>query len=335
MLNYTGLSPIYLQIVYLPVVMLFLYSCKFLKLPFLLFAFATIIPLLWFYLITQKQASSRTIALMGQFSDDLYGKKSRIFNYQLNKALRKENIGSAELLSYASDYSDAQLMLDNNQGVSFVLFGDVHKINLAQKAKIASLRSYPLSKDLPLELSFTKTISVFSLPLKPQSETIKYLQYLLNSQHSSKIKKEALLRSAAAFRLAWNESQHLAYSRFLIGNLLLEELLNSNEYQPALVECIKKAWDRAAKLSRLKQNPELVAALHNNRAVLRYLVMSLDFKKHKQTKKIKKQFKSAITVLQYENPYKIDYLSPFIARINLKMLKEHYGYKKKNKRQSK
>jgi hypothetical protein len=113
-------------------------------------------------------------------------------------------------------------------------------------------------------------VSLIGLSWEPADATIRFLANLIAGREALRNGKleaaEHFFLAAAAVEAFWTSNAHRAYPLFLLGNLYAHRAHSENA-ETGYTECATKAYATATAFLGTNDNPELLAAILQNKAV--------------------------------------------------------------------
>ena len=241
-------TPSQLQIIHLPLVLLpgFIWKVNFLPFSRILALLAACVGLVGYRSMASQHQVSSAAVTMAQFSDDAYGKQSRVFLSKLEDNLEIEGRTTAVAQhSELGSRGDIDSHFANNPIAKVLVGGNSYWIKVTERPQqFAELNNFALTEDFHKNLQIITQVPVFALSREPVKPTVEFLTHFINASLVPEALKEVYLFSAAAYQPVWSQSAHLAYARFLAANQILFKLLNSAEYQPAEADCVLRQYYR-------------------------------------------------------------------------------------------
>lgn len=343
--NSLGLDSSLAQAVAFPAVLLFLACLKFFnrKIPRWLLALAAVCAAAAVGFSCLHVVNNRKVLVVARLQDDEYETETRIFREQINRALRrdrqKSKIRAVRYWTSFRNIKDVMVFLKENAEVPAVIWGNTRWINVAfspleeQGFPTAELKHW-------LEAAGLKVVTMspsFGLSYRPRELTAEFLGRLFAGKLFAGGGERELfggneldLREAAGMSGPWTAPAHRAYAYWFLGNVLMASAFDYAAYDAGELGCAIRAYDRARFFLQPRDNPELLSAIYNNRAVARYLQGMLQGKK-KSKKTAILEFKLAAQLLRQPDPFKIGPRAGKIAKKNLAKLKNKSKRKPKHK----
>jgi|GEM_PF-2268993 len=222
--------------------------------------------------------------------------------------------------------------LAKNPSVPAVLWGNNRWVNISMAPPMEDAFPGPDLRQWlhALGLKVVPNIPVFGLSYQPRTETASFAAGLFKALSAPRwselmadlvlsAEHELDLREIGRAAAPWTTFEHRAYPYWLLGNLAMEASLRGQGYDAGEMNCALAAYNKAQSFLVRGGNPELLAAIFNNRGVAYYVQGVLENKK-----RVKKaalyEFKAAAKTLRLKNPFRIRYRAGKIAKSNLNKL---------------
>ncbi|WKZ57248.1 MAG: hypothetical protein QY326_00890 [Bdellovibrionota bacterium] len=239
---------------------------------------ATIGFLLTLYAFSPTQQGENEV-LMARFPGDDLGAESRIFRQQLRRRLPENStlVITPYHFSVKESAAAREIALERRPNSPFIWFSEAHTI-VEFSPKPPRVLKTPLITTLPARyqnLRLFDEISSIMLSTEPRLDTQVFLSNLISGIVMSPLAPDVIeevggemnLLAAATKRAGWRGGSHQAYAWWLLGNRYLWEAVSGNQLESAFLDCAFRAYLRAAKMFKPRDNRELISAIVNNQSV--------------------------------------------------------------------
>lgn len=282
-----------------------------------------------------KNASLRVF--VERFDGDTLGSRTHIFIEALNSSF--EQLGSVRATEWRSlENGKAEKTESINKRNEVILKGD-DRLLIAKLGRSNSIIlnqiNFPGRFLAATQLELVTWVPVISLSTQPYQATADYLTSLLSGalphtklelgaviekDDSVLSQEQEILLWSSTFRSdRWRSASHRALPAWILGNRFLVEAFKSGAIDMAELQCALKSYEIAAKFMRYGDNPELFAAINNNRGVAWYLVALITGKQEYRSY-ARKYLSLANQSMRQPNLFRLQYYSGHIARRNLARL---------------
>ena len=294
-----------------------------------------------------------------RFKGDTLGSRTRIFIEALNSSFERN--GDVRATEWRSIASAAAPQISFMSVLEQIFFSGDEKLLRLHLGRSKSIMldgdSFPGRFLAAANLELVTWVPVVALSSQPYQATADFLTTLLagilpttsfergdkstRDQSILNADQEMLLWSATMRSDRWRSAAHRALPAWILGNRYLVEAFRGGAIDLANLKCALKSYDIAARFMRFGDNPELFAAINNNRGIAWYL-MSLVTGRSEYRSHARKYLSLAVGALKQPNLFKLHYYSGHIARRNLARLgiagaganmgQKRKGVREKNKR---
>ncbi|MBX7137600.1 MAG: hypothetical protein K1X83_06415 [Oligoflexia bacterium] len=235
--------------------------------------------------------------LIGLLAADPHGVETRLFRDEINRSLsdvtafmrsgaRRQRLG-ATAVSYQREIqgkSEALALIQSSPSFPGLVWGDRKLVNIAFKTSAPELLDLNGARNLPYPLSqfeLIDSVSQLWLSFEPRRDTARFIATLYAALVTKDITtKEVLLRTAIGQQSRWRSFSHRALPLMLLGNIYLRQALDAPYGDTSSIECALASYKLATHFLRMKEHPELFAALLNNMGTALYLQGTLLNKKN-------------------------------------------------------
>ncbi len=276
---------------------------------------------------------NKKTVLVARLVGDEFEAASRVFREQIKEAARGER--DIQLRRYhapLAGYQEAQKLLADS-GALAVIWGTKHwlSVSFAAGKDFFLGNNEIVSWEKMIGLKPVSSVSVIGMSRIPEPDTVRFLasflvgsSIVINSGASSSEvdygRMETELLSAATIRAHWTSYAHRAFPFWVLGNFYLQRGLQDGRYERAYLLCAIRAYTRARELLRYHENPELLAAILNNRAFVHFLIGWMEHRSDlKETALV--ELKVAAQLERIKNPFGYRYRAVDLAKRNLLRLK--------------
>ncbi len=303
----------------------------------------------WFSYAPVTTASH--IALIAPLGRDELETDATKLREAINQAMdREEHYGKLEAIRYhamARTQREASKILSQSEDAHILVWGDTRliRISFPQQDQIGDpALSAPPAQEPMTGLRLVTSIPLIALSYQPQADTAAFIAKLSAAlsllDAGPKAASNALLQLADVGSMAatWRSFAHRSYPWWISGNLSLQAALTSSlsrarsdqlgADQLGALECALDAYDKARSYLRFGDNPELLAAILNNRAVALY-TKGVYLGKPLYRSLALKNLSAATDTLKHPNLFGIKYRVGKIALMNTKTLSRKgfdYGF---------
>ncbi len=229
-----------------------------------------------------------------------------------------------------TSHAEAQKFLARSEHLPVLVWGSLRWITVSFHPERTAL---PIPKSAAawissLKLRLVESAPVVGLTLEPQQATAEFIARLVGATLTYKYGPGTRKSRQWAFdelsyvahqESHWNSFAHRAYPWWLLGNLHLFEALRDGGVEMGELRCAIEAYTRARKFLRAGDNPELLAAALNNRAIAQS-IQSVVSRSKGLRRMVKRGFKAAAFTIKERNLYGVTYRAGKIARANLRMV---------------
>lgn len=180
-----------------------------------------------------------------------------------------------------------------------------------------------------LGLQLVESVPVVGLSMNPEQATAEFISRVLAALLPltrpglgvvGQRRVEDELMFTANQQAPWNSFAHRAYPWWLLGNLQLAHALRDGRVERGELECAIRSYTQARRFIGRGDNPELLAAALNNRAVAQAILGQ--FAKPRTSRKlVKNTLRAAVGTLKERNLYGVSFRAAKIARANLKAVR--------------
>lgn len=190
-----------------------------------------------------------------------------------------------------------------------------------------------------LNFEFIHSVPVIGFSFNPLSETANFLSALAvafgKQGRAAAPEKIDILRFAAQHEALWSSYAHRAFAWWLLGNLEVQSAAESKFLEPGELLCAIESYTRARAMLRYGDNPELLAAVLNNRAFAKAMLAQVR-PEAVQIKSIRQDLQLANKTNGQPNLFNVQYRAALVAKRNKKNLKllKKPALKSKGKRTS-
>ena len=276
--------------------------------------------------------SPQRYVFVERFSGDTLGNRTHIFIEALNSLLQR--MGNIRAVEWRSIEAAAAAPIDAARD-QVILRGDEKLIVLhlgRSQSVFLDSETFPGRFLGAAKLELVTWVPVIALSTQPYQATAEFLTSLLSgalpsmgfergkampsNEAALNPNQEMLLWSATMRSDRWRSAAHRALPAWLMANRYLIEAFRSGEIDVGELQCAIKSYDIAARFIRYGDNPELYAAINNNRGVAWYL-MSLVSGRSEYRSHARKYLGLAAAALRQPNLFKVRYFAGYIARRNL------------------
>jgi hypothetical protein len=337
----------HIQLVVFPLVLFLLWKLRILgrrvpKAPLMGAMFLAILASGYSYLYVRDEPLSFVVA---KLEGDDFEARSRQFRLLHRAQLRR--IGGTRAIeaqrtheSFRS-HAEALRFLNRSAYLPAVVWGNERWVTLTLHPERTR---YPVSGELKtwlsaLGLQFVESVPVVGLSIDPEDATAEFLSRVLAAllplSHSSigalsqrfrgtgfsesgRIENE--LMYAANQQAPWNSFAHRAYPWWLLGNLQLTKALHDGRVEKGELECAIRSYTQARRFIGRGDNPELLAAALNNRAVAQAILGQFGRPRSSRAL-VKHTLRVAVASLKEPNLYGVPFRAAKIARANLKAIR--------------
>jgi hypothetical protein len=287
------------------------------------------------YGYTHAVFSSKPV-LLARFQDDPIEAKTRRFRKVLNRELLSESrmrVGRY----HRSLNSHHELRSASGRGaeVYSVLWGNSGWIQLSLSEDFLEAHhpaEAPIWGDFLSEYGLVNHAPALGLTVNPEPATLRFLSAMLQALQVSpttsvplSLKKRALrasfLRSAAGMQSTWSSYAHRAYPLFLLANQHLREAFRQGGQDWGELQCAIEVYAVAEKYLANGDNPDLQAAVFNNKAVA-LLAMGLLRPKGNADKRAREYLRLAMRMSGIPSPFGAVNIAPNVAPENWRTLLE-------------
>ena len=289
--------------------------------------------------------------LVARLVGDEFEADTRVFRDKLNHALREEQgrHGPRGVRFHASikDHSSAASYFAQDAGPLAVVWGSKRWINVTFNPSMSmSFDAEVMEAWKSLTgLSLVTKVPAIGLSFNPDGDTTLFLARLLAgvsdagfsggegsdlvSDPSRLDRVLSDLQAAGAMRAGWTLFAHRAFPYWVMGNLHLARALANGGYEQGELRCAIDFYSRARLLLRYGDNPELLAAILNNRGFAHFVLGSKEGQPALR-KLALKEFLVAARLGRIRNPYGFKYAATGVARKNFEVVR--HRQKKKHVR---
>lgn len=237
---------------------------------------------------------------VARFINDDLGARTRVFRMQLEGWLERNHVEHVDLSDYyraVENVADARRVVRENSGQPFLVWGNLHWLNVTFGDLVTSeLREF---SEGGLFLSYPDLLLISDLPgigmsLVPEQGSAHFLGGLITAKLISpelqlnRAVRETFFRDIGGLVEGWSGFAHRAYPYFLAGNQHFHELLQARLFQPSEFECARRSYLRALEFLGGNEHPTLRAAVFNNLALLSFTHWELSGRK--QDKRLVKKY---------------------------------------------
>lgn len=341
------------QIFVFPVTLLVLLKARFggQRVPVLVISIAAVGALLGLtYGYTYALFGSNAI-LISPFQDDPLEARTRRYRELLNAKLRKEQISTVgRFYQSVSSHHEIAEYIDGDPSVRVMLWGSTGWLQVSILEDAFSNEqpfSSPIWRDFLPQYKLVNYIPAFGLRTDPEPATLRFVTAILGALDvglttsiplplSQRAVRASLLRSAGQIQSTWTSYAHRSVPWLLLGNQHLREAFRDGKSEIGELSCAIFAYAVAQKYVTERDNPELHAAILNNRAVSQ---MALKYLKPKGKADVhaRAYFRAAMRVSGRGNRFGAASRAPMIAHRNWQnlLLETRGGGKKKQRKKQK
>ncbi|MDC0359012.1 hypothetical protein OAO01_09370, partial [Oligoflexia bacterium] len=272
------------QLMVYPFLLLLLLSVRIIrkKIPLLVLGIAVVGTLSGVKYSYSYGSGARPGVLLARFEGDDFEIDTRIFRERLSaQLLPKLHLRVGRYYKSIKSHKAVDKNFVDGENIKVVLWGDKQWLNVSfpveayipSEEKKETIQAQRLLKFRPVEY-----VPVFGISVKPEGATLRFLAALLSGlaygdpftgagDEASRAMQESYLRSAARMKSAWSSFAHRAYPFWIVGNQHLRAALADEGYESGELNCALEAYGEALGLIRFLDNPELRAAVYNNKAI--------------------------------------------------------------------
>jgi hypothetical protein len=255
--------------------------------------------------------------LLTRFQDDPLEAKTRRFRKMLNQHLRRERTPLAgRYYSSIENHQQVEVELQNDPDIHAVVWGNTGwvqiSINESAFRKEQPLASPIWSNFLP-DYKLVNYVPATGLSVEPQPATIDYLTDVFGALNESfttsvqlapgvRASRASWLKSAGGLESTWTSYAHRSFPLFLLGNQHLREAFRQDQEDLGELSCALWTYSIAEKYLKRGDNPELQAALFNNKAVALMALKAMK-PKGKADKKARLYLRAALQMAGVQSPF--------------------------------
>jgi len=231
-----------------------------------------------------------------------------------------------------SSHREALRFLNSAEHLPAVIWGTSRWVNVSMHPeRTASLNREALEPWISIVgLEIVPSVPIIGMSKEPESDTARFLVTALGGlfsgslkahEHSDSVRSwtESTLLGAATQQSPWTTFAHRAFPWFVIGNRHFAQALKGGTYQAGEMACAIEAYTNVRRSLRAGDNPELLAAALNNRAVAHAIVQLVE-RRPELKRLIRRELRTAAHAAREKNLFKVEFLAPKIAKLNLEML---------------
>lgn len=281
------------------------------------------------YLDATDAPQTVAVALLGQ---DAYESKSTLLREAIRRDVHIRGLDRSVVARRSSERitsaNGADQYLAVLHSIPFVVWGTGKWINLSfHPSRSVLVRSSDLEPWLKYtRLKFVESVPVIGMTLEPRADTARFIVTLAQifgaarSIPEDRVLEavETNLKDSALHIAQWTTFAHRAYPWWQLGNLYMHQALSHGRFDAALLHCAIDAYTQARRMAGAKgDNPELLAAALNNRAVAHALLLLVEDRAALMPL-IKRELQTAADSAHDRNLFSIRYRAAAIARANLR-----------------
>lgn len=269
--------------------------------------------------------------LVAQLADDPQGIKSRIFRERINAAIRQsagKTFGgrAAAYHSRLETPAEAAAVFDSGKPEWGIAWGDSRWLNLSLPWR-EPIELHELSEAVAGigALKIVSSVPVIGLSFEPSGDTARFLALLfvaLRDKGSLPDRDaELYLREALTSEAFWTSFSHRAYPALLLGNMYMRMSLQRSDFEGGYIAAALRSYDQGLSFLRGNDNPELSAALLNNKGVA--LAVAAHFQADKRLGKLAVQeLRRAFQAISMHNRSGLRFRAPRLAKYNMTVLRD-------------
>lgn len=325
--------------------MLFYFSLRVVRIPFMLLLFALTCAAVSLTFAYSYRASKFSGVLLAKLSGDEYEITSRIFREKLNQAFAaNSNIQVSRYFRSFEKKSEVGKLLLSDRDVNMLIWGTKGWLMVSFPAEAAFITPDLAGQQRLAMLGVLPALALpsFGLALEPQNETSKFLSalavglmpQLARADNLADVEREMSLKEAGQIVSHWRSQAHRGYPWWALGNHYIAEGLRNGVYESASIACALEAYGKARSFVRPADNPELYASISNNIGILNYLRAFYGEEPHGY-KFAHKLFSQAISALPHAQRLNLEVPAARIAAKNLRFLEGKPKKMKKKKKHAK
>lgn len=343
--DYISLS--HLQLVTFPITILALLCCtKFLAVPRAIPLIAGSVGLVAVWINVSVFTNGKLSYHVARLSEDHFEAESRILREDLNKKYgRTDTVHAYRYWQTVPSRDAADKAIASNSEIKALIWGDANGL----RASFAGPASVTLSEILDtshtnglLGFELFKRVPVVGLPRMPKRASNEFIARLFAgymplyqggtmTRATVNHAAEAELLRAANILSPFRLSEHRGFAWWVLGNYYLGQAIESQE--AGYLSCASSAYRFAASFVHRDHNPELFAAIHNNKAIL-LLVKKFLFGKKVAFNSIRNSFLYARSAFVIEGMYAAskDSFDPLVRNmLRFESLKDNNRDERSNK----
>lgn len=332
------------QLVIFPFFILWLLSLRIAgsKLPRVMLALAALGALSGYWYSYSYSHGDKPGIIVSRLAGDDYEIVSRVFREHFN---RKSKLYGLDRIFNVVRYYDPLISHTEingtfkDDGVAAVVWGSEDLLNISFPKSSRTFSSAEEQKAFK-GLQIIEYVPGFALSREPEENTVSFLATLFAGMlmqeeltaEESWSWQESMLEAAARQESRWTSWTHRAYPLWLIGNAYLKRAVANGKFEPGELKCALSAYGRAAGFLNFNDNPELRAAIFNNKAIA--LALKAEVAKGQKLKRqAAKHLKAAIKFSYRPSIFDASTDIKKIVKRNLRKLTKHSSsVKKKTKK---
>jgi hypothetical protein len=280
--------------------------------------------------------------LVARLQGDPYEVDSRVLRERINYYLRtvedQDDVRATRHPGAPTRSKDVAHFLKKNEEFPALVWGSTAWLNLSlDSRRNGSLPEEHLQPWIALSgLRPVSSIPIVGFSLEPREDTAAFLAALFSGlaglsaleplENDEFTDAEESLLAAAYTWGRWSTAHHRSFPLWVIGNLYLSRGLWDGRFEAGDIRCAVSNYSKALAFLGDYGNPELVAAIYNNRA-LAYFATSLVSESLAFRKLALKDLKRAASLVRKRDPFGVGLRAPKIARSNLAAVRERSGRK--------
>jgi len=222
-----------------------------------------------------------SLLLLAPFVDDTHDDVTRVLRIRTDHWLRGRGLGSiARTGIQIRSREEAKAELIRHPQSTIVVWGHTRFVELVLRtpSDIALQDVDPSLNGSALGLlRLARSPSYTGLSFEPREQTARYLAALTAAvayPESSHDDRSFEFRDAGLAVGPWRGSRHRAFALFHAANERFLHMLRQPSVEAAELSCLQRLYESARSISSVKEDPELVAGILNNQAVLTFLERS-------------------------------------------------------------